>query len=433
MKSLKYMVLTLACVFAQAASSADLTLTDSLKTAEDSSPQVKKAEAMKDEAKWKKVEAFSIFLPKVNVTGLHLMDNKFMVEQLALAPNQPTTSIALIQPYTIWSARADWIFFDGFANYDSYRANSLAADAAEKEADWARFQVRQQTKLQFFKALSAVELEKVADQNVKTLQEHLDRAKAFRQSGAGTNFDVLRVEVQLNEAQSEKLNMEDNTLLARQNLLNNLGVDDEGQAVTGSLPVPDASKVKNLEKPTTFERLDYQATQDRELSAHKAHLAAYKHWFPKFSVFAQADYYNNISRGINEQDYNDAYSVGLAMTWNAFDGFASSARSAQADARQVQAAETTRQARLKNNYDFDFWKRRYLYSASIYKAKLVDVEKAQESVRLASQSFKAGTRTSSEVLDAELDLFRARAGVVNAQVNAAEALVNLELSLGKEL
>ncbi|WP_168196381.1 TolC family protein [Bdellovibrio sp. NC01] len=427
------MVLTLACVFAQAASSADLSLTESLKTAEDSSPQVKKAEAMKDEAKWKKVEAFSVFLPKVNVSGLHLMDNKFMVEQIVFAPNTPPTSIALIQPYTLWSARADWVFFDGFANYDTYRANSLAADAAEKEADWARFQVRQQTKLQFFKALSAVELEKVSDQNVKTLQEHLDRAKAFRQSGAGTNFDVLRVEVQLNEAQSEKLNMEDNTLLARQNLLNNLGVDDEGQSVTGSLPVPDASKVKDLQKPTTFERLDYQATQDRELSAHKAHLAAYKHWFPKFSVFAQADYYNNVSRGINEQDYNDAYSVGLAMTWNAFDGFASSARSAQADARQVQAAETTRQARLKNNYDFDFWKRRYLYSASIYKAKLVDVEKAQESVRLASQSFKAGTRTSSEVLDAELDLFRARAGVVNAQVNAAEALVNLELSLGKEL
>lgn len=432
MKSVKVLILSAACVFAQAAGSTELSLSDSLKVAEGSSPQVRKADAIKDEAKWKKVEAFSIFLPKVNVLGSHLMDNKFMTEQISLGGGPPAT-IELIQPYTIWSARADWVFFDGFANYDTYRANSLAADAAQKEADWTRFQVRQQTKMQFYKALSAVELEKVANQNVKTLQEHLDRAKAFRQSGAGTNFDVLRVEVQLNEAQSEKLNSEDNTILARQNLLNNLGVDDEGQNVTGDLPSPSANKVSGLQKPTTIERLDYQATQDRELSAHKAHLAAYKHWFPKFSVFGQADYYNNISKGINEQDYNNAYSVGLAMTWNAFDGFASTAKSAQADARQVQAAETTRQARLKSNYDFDFWKRRYLYSASLYQAKLVDVEKAQESVRLATQSFKAGTRTSSEVLDAELDLFRARAGVVNAQVNAAEALVNLELALGKEL
>ncbi len=431
MKSVKVLILSAACVFAQAASSAELSLSDSLKVAEDSSPEVRKADAVKDEAKWKKVEAFSVFLPKLNVLGSHLLDNKFMVEQVSFGG--PPVSIELIQPYTIWSARADWMFFDGFANYDSYRANTLAASAAQKDADWTRFQVKQQTKMQFFKALSAVELEKVANQNVKTLQEHLDRAKAFRQSGAGTNFDVLRVEVQLNEAQSEKLNSQDNTILARQNLLNNLGVEDEGQNVAGDLPVPSVAKVSSLQKPTAVERLDYQAIQDRELSAHKAHLAAFKHWIPKFSLFAQADYYNNVSKGINEQDYNNAYQVGLAMTWNIFDGFASTAKSAQADARQVQAAETTRQARLKNSYDFDFWKRRYMYSASLYQAKLVDVEKAQESVRLATQSFKAGTRTSSEVLDAELDLFRARAGVVNAQVNASEALVNLELALGKEL
>ena len=46
---------------------------------------------------------------------------------------------------------------------------------------------------------------------------------------------------------------------------------------------------------------------------------------------------------------------------------------------------------------------------------------------------RAGTRTSSETLDAELDLFRARAGVVNAQVNASEAQIRLELALGRRL
>jgi outer membrane protein TolC len=410
-----------------------LSLTDSLNLANGSSPQVKRAEAAKDEASWKKIEAYSQFLPKVTIGGTHLLDNKFMVEQIAFAPNTPPTSIELIQPYTIWSARAEWLVFDGLANYDRFSSMSYGATAAEKEADWARFQVTQETKVKFYRALAAVELEKVANQNVKTLEDHLDRAKAFRKSGAGTNFDVLRVEVQLNEAQSEKLNSEDNTVLARQNLLVGLGVEDSGQSLAGNLPVPNAQKVASLNKPTKIERLDYQALTDRELSAHKAWLAAYKHWVPKFSVFGQADYYNNISKGLTDQDFNNAYSVGVNMTWNVFDGFASSAQSAQADARQVQARETTRQAKLKDSYDFDFWKRRYLYSAALYKAKTVDVEKAQESVRLATQSFKAGTRTSSEVLDAELDLFRARAGLVNAQVSAAEALISLELSLGKEL
>lgn len=432
MKHMKLAILSLACVFTQAANSADsLTLSDSLKVAEESSPQIKRAEAAKDEASWKKTEAFSGFLPRVTLSGSHLFDEKFMVEKLNFG-GQPTT-IELIQPYTIWSARAEWLVFDGLANYDRYAAMKYGASAAEKEADWARFQTKQEAKLKFFKAVAAIELEKVANQNVRTLEDHLDRAKAFLKSGAGTNFDVLRVEVQLNEAQSEKLNAEDNTIMARQTLLNTLGVEDTAQSLSGALPEPDGQKVASLAKPTTIERLDYQAIQDREISAHKAWLAAYKHWVPKFSVFGQADYYNNISKGLTDQDFNNAYSVGVNMTWNVFDGLASSAQSAQADARQVQARETARAAKLKSSYDFDFWKRRYVYSSALYKAKTVDVQKAQESVRLATQSFKAGTRTSSEVLDAELDLFRARAGVVNAQVSAAEALVNLELSLGKEL
>ncbi|WP_413558660.1 TolC family protein [Bdellovibrio sp. HCB209] len=408
-----------------------LSLEDSLNLATGGSPQVKRAEAAKDEASWKKVEAYSQFLPRITLGGTHLLDEKFMIQRVSLGG--PPTSIEMIQPYTIWSARAEWLVFDGLANFDRYSSMTYGASAAEKEADWAKFQVTQETKMKFFKALAAIELEKVANQNVKTLEDHLDRAKAFRKSGAGTNFDVLRVEVQLNEAQSEKLNSEDNTILSRQNLLVGLGVDDAGQSLAGVLPVPEAQKVASLQKPSKIERLDYQAIADREISAHKAWLAAYKHWVPKFTVFGQADYYNNISKGLQDQDFNNAYTVGVNMTWNVFDGFASSAQAAQADARQVQARELTRQAKLKDSYDFDFWKRRYLYSAALYKAKTVDVQKAQESVRLATQSFKAGTRTSSEVLDAELDLFRARAGLVNAQVSAAEAMVNLELSLGKEL
>ncbi|WP_413585309.1 TolC family protein [Bdellovibrio sp. HCB274] len=432
MKNIKFAITLSTMLLASIAVRAEtLTLSDSLNIANGSSPQVKKAEAAKDEASWKKVEAYSVFMPRVTVGGSHLLDEKFMLQRVTLGG--PPTTIEMIQPYTIWTARAEWMFFDGLANWDRFKSMSYGASAAEKEADWAKFQVSQETKMKFYKALAAIELEKVSYQNVRTLEDHLSRAKAFLKSGAGTSFDVLRVEVQLGEAQSETLNAQDNTVLSRQNLLVGLGVEDSGQQITGELPTPDAQKVANLKKPEKIERLDYQAIADRELASHKAWLAAYKHWIPKFSLFGQADYYNNISKGLTDQDFNNAYSFGVNMTWNVFDGFASSAQAAQADARQVQAQETTRQAKLKTSFDFDFWKRRYMYSAALYKAKTVDVEKAQESVRLATQSFKAGTRTSSEVLDAELDLFRARAGLVNAQVNASEALVNLELALGKEL
>jgi outer membrane protein TolC len=44
-----------------------------------------------------------------------------------------------------------------------------------------------------------------------------------------------------------------------------------------------------------------------------------------------------------------------------------------------------------------------------------------------------GTRTLSDVLDAELDLFRSEAGQVNSQIGAIEAVLNLEMATGRSI
>ncbi|MNS75362.1 Outer membrane protein TolC precursor [compost metagenome] len=406
-------------------------LEEALRVSQESSPEVRKSKAAREEAEWKNIEAYSFLLPKLNASALHLADNRYMVSHVNLGGKDIV--ITQVSPMTNWSLRAEWMVFDWFANWDNFQAMRYGASAAVKQNDWALFQLEQNTKIQFYKTLAADELSKVARQNVMTLEDHLKRAQRIRDSGAGTDFDVLRVEVQLSEAQSEQLNAEDIAILAKKNFFRSLGLEFAEQNLSGDIPIPDSDRVKNLAKPELQTRADFQAITDLQWSAHKAHLAAFKHWLPKFSVFGQADYYNNISRGINEQDYNNSYAVGLLMTWNLFDGFGSMARSAQADERQIQASESVRQAHLKMDYDFDFWKRRYLYSSSLYKAKVADISKAAESVRLATKSFNAGTRTNSEVLDAELDLFKARAGLVNAKANAIEALLNLELAMGHKL
>jgi outer membrane protein TolC len=64
---------------------------------------------------------------------------------------------------------------------------------------------------------------------------------------------------------------------------------------------------------------------------------------------------------------------------------------------------------------------------------LTDVDEAKESVRLATLGFKAGVNTTTDVLDAELDKFTASAGLVQAQVGMLEAVINLELAIGKRL
>ncbi|MNL51499.1 Outer membrane efflux protein [compost metagenome] len=109
------------------------------------------------------------------------------------------------------------------------------------------------------------------------------------------------------------------------------------------------------------------------------------------------------------------------------------ARSKQSIEQRFQTEKTLYQAELKAKRDYDVWKRKFLYYCSVYEARLGDVSKSQESVRLARQGQKAGSRTNTDVLDAEAELYRAKAGAVNAQMGAIEALANLELSTGQPL
>jgi outer membrane protein TolC len=121
------------------------------------------------------------------------------------------------------------------------------------------------------------------------------------------------------------------------------------------------------------------------------------------------------------------------LTWNIFDGMTSIAKSKESIEQKYQAEKTLRQAELKAQRDFDYWKRKYVYFCSVYEARKNDIVKAEESVRLSREGQKVGARTNTDVLDAEAELFRARAGAVNAQIGAIEAIVNLELSSGEKL
>lgn len=128
---------------------------------------------------------------------------------------------------------------------------------------------------------------------------------------------------------------------------------------------------------------------------------------------------------------SDAYSVGISASWNIFDGGATLARMGEGAAQAERAEAAADAIILSAPNELETWKRHYRSNLALYEARKRAVEAAQESVRLAKLGFQAGTRTNTDVLDAELDLFRARAGVVRAQLDAATSMINIELASGK--
>jgi outer membrane protein TolC len=248
--------------------------------------------------------------------------------------------------------------------------------------------------------------------------------------GSATKFDLLRVQVQLEEAISDKIAADNNVVLARKNLAVVMGIESDSRPLVGELPVPDESAIPANLNPDFSDRTDLEALRSRADAAADAQASAYGAWIPRVTLTAEKQYYNNQNKDIWAA-YRDAYSVGVMLSWNLFDGGATLARNFETHYR-TQEAEAEAEARtLQAPKDFELYKRSYLYNSNLYRAKRRALDMAQESVRLANLGYNAGTRTSTDVLDAELDLIRARAGVVRAQVDGAQALINLELAVGK--
>jgi outer membrane protein TolC len=415
-----------------------LTLNAALQESVSQSPVYRQAQDMERQASWGQVKAFSDgFLPHVSVSGQHFFDIQYPYLSIEFA-GPPALTFPSIQPDTELSLDASFDVFDGFKNVHELDSANNSHEAAKIMADWSLFQLQQKIRLMFYEAIAAQELSDMADQNVKTLQDHLRIVTDQLDNGQATKYDSLRVKVQLDESQSDQISAHDQVVLARENLAQIMGMKTDDRPLSGILPVLDAAKILGAAGDLDFnQRPDLKAAELQAKAAEDESAASEASFLiPKVSVIGQYQWYdtpNYYGTVIHTDEFRDDYYIGASATWDIFDG-ASALAKANEDGEKAKGARDSFEAvQVEAPYNFDLWKRRLVSNVAIYNAKLTDVAEAKESARLATVGFQAGTRTTTDVLDAELEEYRAAAGLVQAQIDSFEALINLELSVGKRI
>jgi outer membrane protein TolC len=422
------------------AASGQLDLSTAQQEAVQHSPNYQKAVNFEKETSWRQVEALSEgFLPHISLKGNYFFDNQYPQEQVAFAQGAPLMPFEENFPVATLALDAEYDLFDGFRNIHKLDSASNSHEAARLLSNWASFQLQEHVRLAFYKAQAAKELSDMADQNVKTLEDHLRIVNDQMDNGQATKYDVLRVEVQLSEAKSDQISYHDNVVLARERLAQAMGLAKDDRILSGDLPVLNADEILGGISQVDFEnRPDLKAKELLSNAAGDDSAAADSFWVPKVSLIGEYQWYNlqdYVFGGnpTNTGNVNSSYFVGASATWNLLDGGLSWAKSNEAHEKANEAKDDLNSAQLQAPYDFDFWKKSLVSKVALYQAKLTDIDKAKESARLATLGFKAGTRTTTDVLDAELEEFRAAAGLVQAQVDALEALINLETTVGKRI
>ncbi len=411
-----------------------LSLDEAIQKAISSSPLIEKSASASQEALWKKRETYSGFLPTLSASANHLLSKKYALTNIQFGNPGAEVVVPQIIPSSQFSVSSSFPIFEGFSSIQRYQSMLENESAAQLEFNWNQFKTEMDVTLIFYKTVASKTLIEVAEQNLKVLKDHLKEVNLFKKSGMATNYDVLRVEVQVSNAETELLSAIDNLAINEQNLLELLGENNKEIKLSGTLPVFSESILAGLSDFNFYQRPDIKAQKERISSLSHLDKAQNSYWVPRLSAFGQYQYYNNINDSLTDSEkYRSAYQVGILLTWNLFDGLSSYSKAKQTTEQIVQAEKSYRMTELKAQKEVEIWKRKFNYFLIQYKSRVNDISKSQESVRLAKEGRRVGSRTNTDLLDAEADLYKSQAGAVNAQIGAIEALINLQTSLGKKI
>jgi outer membrane protein len=312
-------------------------------------------------------------------------------------------------------------------------AQARAADATEAELAMARADVKEAVEVGYLHLFEAKALEDIAQSSEEQLAEQVQVTLARVNAGVLTNADLLRVQVAVANAKRQEILAHTQGLVAQAGLLATLGLPMDGQGfefvepksllarASAALPaLSDAQREATRARPE-LKRLRLQVESlDHTRQARMLSLLP--------DVDAEAAY-NHLDGQILAP--TNAVFVGLKANWNVWEWGASwHAQKAAEEQTTVVEHDLEDQGRqIDLQVATDLAEARAATSA-------VDVAReaiasAEEAYRVTEALLKAGSATTTDVLDAQAALTQARLNLTRAQYEQAIGQVAIARSLGR--
>ncbi len=340
------------------------------------------------------------------------------------------------------SIRATQVLYAGGGVTAGVKSQELAREAAVRAMQSVVNDALLEVRTRFYTVLVARERIKVQEQNVELLRRQLQDVKNRFEAGTVSNFEVLRAEVALANAQPPLITARNSFRTAIDDLRQSLGfVTVTEPNITrvpefvGSLDYrPVTQDLPSALASAREKRPELQRLRLLEASAEETVKARRAGSLPLVSLFGSYD--GRKDPGSNSfSDTLHGWTAGVQAQWDIFDGRATAGRVIQARSLLDQARLSTASFQLAVDVEVRRSVSSLQEATELAEASAKVVEQAEEAVRLANARFSAGTATQLDVLTAQTDLTTARLNQLEAsfRFNVAVAALRRAMGLGDEL
>ena len=309
-------------------------------------------------------------------------------------------------------------------------AHELDNDAAHRRLDSVRLDAASRAAEAYVHVLAARAAADVAHKTVAQLEAQLERAQKLRAADTYNDIDVLRFKSAKAAADRAALRADANVDSVLATLVVVIGLrDGDPIDVVDDLPTqmpPLAITVAQAQDRALASRSDVLESHDRVKASDHYRRAAYAGYVP--DVRAEAVFLHNT--GYYPFQPDNAGFLGVTLQWNVWDWGVTASKVAQA--KHEDAAVKILDADLENNVRLDVRKRWLEAKAAFDGLAAADtqLQATEESYRLQQVRFQASAATTTDVLDAETDVARARLAAADARYDYLLALIAMSRAVG---
>lgn len=430
-------LVALGLVFGTAAASAQvMTAENAVKIALERSTRAVGAEASIIDAKAGMYDAYSRMLPQLRAswsrsgTWLDHSSGNTSVGGVVT----PSSDINNFEEYTtVPQLTGTWqvLNLSAIKNRSAASANMKSANLSKASE---RSEIALAVRRQFYQVVQAIQIAQVNTEALKLARDNERRVRALFDVGSVSRSDLLRAQVQTAQSELDSLTSLQAITVQRNVLAQQIGIRE---AELGTIDTVLALAVQDYDEAALLteaqnNRPDIKAAEYELRAANSSVGSAKFRRLPYVTLSGAAQFNTTDNQKFENPDplstSNKSDQVlrgALAVNWDFFDGLATDAGIAAARARQMRAKDA--HDALVRNLEGDLHGTLLIYREAIARDVAAGraLESAEETVKLNQQKYNVGSATILDLIDAQVQLQRAKSDKVAAlaQIRVAEAAV----------
>jgi len=306
-------------------------------------------------------------------------------------------------------------------------------ELSEKNLDLVRQRLTLLTSISYYTLIYLQEAIKIKENQISTLQKHIDFVTRKEQTGSATQYEILSTQVRLSNAENQKVDLQASRQTQQAILNSFLGrpvktpLKVQGNFVSSQPEIhPDSLIIYALDHRS---EMGMARLSEKHAQLHLRSVRVMDN--PTLGAFAEGGFKNGYFPNLGTFTPNIA--AGLGLNASIFDAtrrrnsikMANSQISmAQSDIEQTSREISTEVYQNETNL---------LASLKKIDQSMLQVKQADEALNLAAVSFKTGAITNLDLLDAETALEESRVNLLRARIDYAIDVVRLNISVGRPI